>query len=299
MAISFFLGNGGEFAGPVGGGRGDLVGGGFRGSNRGGHRGLGLLHRAGRNHPQEVSLHARGHFFLGGGLRLQLGDVLPTRVLGGRGAAIGVAFLDFQEGVLAQRGEVNAHLGLHSGLREEILNLALHFLVGSLSGFEAFVHFEDQEGSWPPDDFADEALLLREHQVFDRLVHQAFGHRSDLAAVLGRLDVIGVIRSEAGRRMTSLTKPFFCANTKSSIGLSIRPLDIGPIWPPFLAVSTSSELSRASSLNFSPFWARAARSLAFFSATATCSGVLPSVEMTIWLRNTCDSLRIYSDLCSS
>ena len=80
---------------------------------------------------------------------------------------------------------------------------------------------------------------------------------------------------------------------------SIKPLVMGPIWPPILAVSTSSELSRARSLNFSPFLARATRSLAFFSAAATCSGVLPSVEITIWLRKTCASLRMNSSLWSS
>ena len=60
-------------------------------------------------------------------------------------------------------------------------------------------------------------------------------------------------------------------------------------------VSGSSELSRTRSLNFSPLLARATISLAFCSATAICSGVLPSVEIRIWLRKTC-SLRTYSAL---
>ena len=79
---------------------------------------------------------------------------------------------------------------------------------------------------------------------------------------------------------------------------AIRPRSYGGSDPPVRAVSGSSEFSRTSSLNFSPFLARATMSLAFFSAAATCSGVLPSVEIRIWLRKTC-SLRTKSVLCSS
>ena len=49
-----------------------------------------------------------------------------------------------------------------------------------------------------------EALLLREHQVFDRLVHQALVHGPDLAAVLGGLDVIGVVARQVGELLALL-----------------------------------------------------------------------------------------------
>ena len=140
-----------------------------------------------------MPLAARGHFFLGRGLRLQLGDILPARVLGGRGAAIRVAFLDFQERFLAQRGQENAHFALHLGLSQAILQLVLDFLESRLPCFVPLVHFQDQERIRPPDRIRDEALLRVEHQIFDRLIHQAFAHGSNLTAVFGGLDVIGVV----------------------------------------------------------------------------------------------------------
>src|ERR1035441_5041211 len=94
------------------------------------------------------------------------------------------------ERILAQPSQENAHLALHLGLGEAVLYLSLDLLEGRLPGFKSLVHLEDQEGIRPPDGIADEALLLGEHQVFDRLVQQAFGHGPDLAAVLGGLHVI-------------------------------------------------------------------------------------------------------------
>ena len=65
------------------------------------------------------------HFRLGNGFRLQLSGILPSRVLAGRRAGIHESRLDLQECRLAQVREILAHLRLHLGAVQNVLDLGL------------------------------------------------------------------------------------------------------------------------------------------------------------------------------
>ena len=75
-----------------------------------------------------VPLVRGGDLFLGGGLRLQLRDVVPMGILAGSGTGIHVAFLDFEERLQPQPGEVGANLRVYLGPGQHILNLLPDFI---------------------------------------------------------------------------------------------------------------------------------------------------------------------------
>ena len=73
------------------------------------------------------------------------GHIFPAGVLAGRGAAIHVAFLDFEEGLLAQLGQKFADLRLHLGRVRRSWMFVLHFFERRLPRFEALFDLENQE----------------------------------------------------------------------------------------------------------------------------------------------------------
>ena len=130
-----------------------------------------------------MALDARGHLFLGGGLRLQLRDIAPAGVLAGSCAAIDVAVLDFQKGFGAQAGEKLADARLHAGLRERLLDLLADLLEAGLAGLEALVNAQDDEALGSLERVRDVALLLLENDVLHVFRHEA---RARTAAAIRR-----------------------------------------------------------------------------------------------------------------
>ena len=146
-----------------------------------------------RNHAKQLLFAPRGHFFLGNGLRLQLSDILPARILARRRAAIDIAILDLEKRVLTQPGEQLANLGLHLRLHQCLLDLALDLLEGSLARLETFFYFEDHKADRHLDGIGDIALLFLEDDGFNLLIHRSPLHGADVAAVLPGFGVVGII----------------------------------------------------------------------------------------------------------
>src|SRR5207302_6462281 len=120
-----------------------------------------------------VAVDARRDFFLGGGLRLQLRDVVPARILAGGGPAIDITVLDFEERFPAQAGEELADARLHARLGERLLDLVADLLETGLAGFEALVDTENYEALGRFEWIGDIAFLLFKDHVLHVFRHQA------------------------------------------------------------------------------------------------------------------------------
>ncbi len=132
---------------------------------------------------------------------LSWAGIHPPGVLAGRCAAVDVALADFQEGVLAQLGEVDADGRIEAGREQLLHDLVLHFVQRGQARLVLLIHTQDQEPVRDADRVGDVAPVLAEDRVGD-LRHQVFSQEgARLAAVFGRR-VIRVVLRQAGELLS-------------------------------------------------------------------------------------------------
>ena len=163
-----------------------------------------------RNHSHELLLLLSGYGFLRRGLRLDLRDVVPRSVLARSCARVHIAIANLKIRVPTQLGEEHANLRSHLRRGHGALNVVPDLFESGLPGRVTLFHLKNQvaRGTGQLDRVRDVTPVVRENHVRHfRAQILALQRRSQIAAVLGRLRVVRVGRSQVGEFLAGPRPP--------------------------------------------------------------------------------------------